>query len=214
MKLCEWVITRYDDGATITTLRVARGGVMANVFYRNPGHDYPMAVRAEGVYLVDQEGRQYLDASGGAAISCLGHGHPEVISAVRDQVEKMAFAHSAFFTNEPQERLAELLSRQFGADGARVYFVSGGSEANETALKMARQYWVALGRRDKRLFISRHQSYHGNTLGALSVSGNMARQPTYGAILQDWPKIDPCYAYRHRRVDETDEEYGRRAAAA
>ena len=183
---------------------------MSNVFYRNPGHLYPLAVRGEGVYLFDQHGRQYLDASGGAAISCLGHGHPEVIEAIREQVGKMAFAHTAFFTNEPQERLADMLSGQFSPEGARIYFLSGGSEANETALKMARQYWVARGQKQKRIFISRQQSYHGNTLGALSVSGNIGRQETYGAILHDWPKIAPCYAYRHQRADETEQEYGRR----
>lgn len=187
---------------------------MSDVFYRQPRHRYPVAVRGEGVYLYDADGRQYLDASGGAAISCLGHGHPEIIDAVQRQAERMAFAHTAFFTNEPQEVLARLLSDQFGETGARVYFLSGGSEANETALKLARQYWVAKGQGNKTVFISRRQSYHGNTLGALSVSGNIGRQKTYGAILHDWPKIAPCYAYRHRRDDEDEEAYGRRAAQA
>ena len=192
---------------------VNQGMFMTGVFYRNPQHDYPEAVKGEGVYLYDSEGRQYLDGSGGAAISCLGHGHPEVIQAVSRQLEEMAFAHTAFFTNRPQEELAEILARQFGEQGARVYFLSGGSEANETALKLARQYWVARGQPEKRIMVSRHQSYHGNTLGALSITGHPGRKETYGPLMHDWPKIQPCYAYRHRREDENEAEYGQRCAA-
>ncbi len=186
---------------------------MAGVFYRNPQHAYPLAVKGEGVYLYDAEGRQYLDGSGGAAISCLGHGHPGVIDAVTRQLENMAFAHTAFFTNQPQEELARILADQFGEEDARVYFLSGGSEANETALKLARQYWVAVGLTDKKLMISRHQSYHGNTLGALSVTGHPGRKETYGPLMHDWPKIAPCYAYRHKREGESDLDYGHRSAA-
>jgi len=190
---------------------------MGSVFYRDPLHDYPMVVRGEGVYLYDANGKQYLDGSGGAAVSCLGHGHPVVISAIQAQVEKLAFAHSMFFTNQPQEELAAKLAARFGRayagnDDARVYFLSGGSEANETAIKLARQYWLAQGREQKYLVISRRQSYHGNTLGALSASGNPARRKVYGPLLHDWPKIDPCYAYRHRRSDESEREYGERVA--
>ena len=143
---------------------------MAKVFYRNPLHDYPMVVRGEGVYLYDDEGRQYLDGSGGAAISCLGHGNRVVIEAIKLQAEKLAFAHTMFFTNQPQEQLASKLVERFGTDDARVYFLSGGSEANETAIKLARQYWLSQGCDNKHLLISRKQSYHGNTLGALSAS--------------------------------------------
>ncbi|MFT5139219.1 MAG: adenosylmethionine-8-amino-7-oxononanoate aminotransferase [Lysobacterales bacterium] len=185
---------------------------MTGVFYREPQHQYPLAVRGEGVYLYDDQGKQYLDGSGGAAISCLGHGHSGVISAVHEQLKKMAFAHTAFFTNQPQEDLSRILSDQFGEPGAKVYFLSGGSESNETALKLARQYWVAVGRKEKKLMISRDQSYHGNTLGALSVTGNRGRQEIYGPLLKDWPKISPCYAYRHQRADETECEYGLRSA--
>lgn len=185
---------------------------MANVFYRNPLQDYPLVVRGEGVYLYDAEGKQYLDGSGGAAISCLGHGNPVVINAIKEQVEKLAFAHTMFFTNQPQEELAEKLAARFGSDDARVYFLSGGSEANETAIKLARQYWLSQGCEQKHLVISRRQSYHGNTLGALSASGNEARRKVYGPLLHDWPKIDPCYEYRHRRENESETEYGVRAA--
>jgi hypothetical protein len=185
---------------------------MAKVFYRNPLHDYPLVVRGEGVYLYDADGKQYLDGSGGAAISCLGHGHRFVINAIKDQVEKLAFAHTMFFTNQPQENLAAKLVERFGRDDARVYFLSGGSEANETAIKLARQYWLSQGEDRKHLVISRQQSYHGNTLGALSASGNPARRKVYGSLLHDWPKISPCYEYRHRRVHESEREYGERVA--
>ena len=187
---------------------------MAKVFYRNPLHDYPMVVRGEGVYLYDAAGNQYLDGSGGAAISCLGHGNRVVIDAIKSQAERLAFAHTMFFTNKPQEELAEKLVERFGKSDARVYFLSGGSEANETAIKLARQYWLSQGCDQKHLVISRRQSYHGNTLGALSASGNEARRKVYGPLLHDWPKITPCYEYRHRRVDESEREYGARVAGA
>jgi adenosylmethionine-8-amino-7-oxononanoate aminotransferase len=192
---------------------------MANVFYRDPRHDYPVALQGNGVYLQDTQGNVYLDGSGGAAITCLGYGHPVVSDAIREQVGKLAFAHTVAFTNEPQERLAERLAQRFlngdaGEEGAKVYFVSGGSEANEAALKLARQYWVARGRESKHLMISRRQSYDGNTLGALALSGNPGRARLYAPLIQPWPKIDPCYAYRHQQADETDEEYGARSAGA
>jgi len=187
---------------------------MASVFYRDPGHDYPVAVRGEGVYVYDADGKQYLDGSGGAAVTCLGHGHPDVIGAIKSQVDQLAYAHTAFFTNEPQEKLAARLAERFGEAGARVYFLSGGSEANETAIKLARQYWLAKGCPDKHIVISREQSYHGNTLGALSLSGNPMRRDIFAPCLHDWPRIEPCYAYRHQQDDETDDEYGERAAQA
>lgn len=187
---------------------------MSSVFYRNPHHVYPKGLRGEGVYLYDTDGRQYLDGSGGAAVSCVGHGHPDVIAAIKAQVDELAYAHTAFFTNEPQERLAEYLAARFGESGARVYFLSGGSEANETAIKLVRQYWVAQGQESKHLIVSRHQSYHGNTLGALSLSGSPGRRDMFAPLLHDWPKIVPCYAYRHQDTGETDEDYGVRAAQA
>ncbi len=192
---------------------------MPNVFYRDPGNDYPIAVRGEGVYVYDANGKQYLDGSGGAAITCLGYHHPEVTRAIIEQVGKLAFAHTTAFTNEPQEKLAAKLAARFAASevgeaGARVYFVSGGSEANETALKLVRQYWVARGRDSKHIMISRQQSYHGNTLGALSLAGNPGRSKMYAPLLQQWPKVDCCYAYRHQRAGESEEAYGARCAAS
>ena len=187
---------------------------MSSVFYRSPGHTYPRGVRGEGVYVYDDTGKQYLDGSGGAAVTCLGHGHKEVIEAIKSQVDELAYAHTSFFTNEPQEKLAARLAERFGETGARVYFLSGGSEANETAIKLARQFWLAKGCPDKHIVISREQSYHGNTLGALSLSGNPMRREIFAPCLHDWPRIAPCYAYRHQKDDETDDEYGERAAQA
>lgn len=187
---------------------------MSQVFYRSPKTQYPMAERADGVYLYDQHNNAYLDGSGGAAVSCLGYNHPQVIAAIKTQLDKVPFAHTAFFTNEPQEVLAQRLADRFPETGGRTYFLSGGSEANETALKLARQYWLARGIDSKYKIISRQQSYHGNTLGALSVSGNAQRRVTYGPMLQDWPRIMPCYSYRHQQADESAEQYARRAANA
>jgi adenosylmethionine-8-amino-7-oxononanoate aminotransferase len=187
---------------------------VSSVFYREPGNVYPRIVRGDGVYLYDDEGHEYLDGSGGAAVCSVGHSHPAVLRAIRKQLEQCAFAHTAFFTNEPQEQLAGILRERFGEADARVYFLSGGSEANETAIKLARQYWVARGEPERTLFISRQQSYHGNTLGALSLSGNPGRRALFGPLLQDWPKIAPCYAYRHQQPDETADDYGLRAANA
>jgi len=185
-----------------------------SVFYRAPASVYRRAVRATGVFIEDDLGRRYIDMSGGAAVSCLGHGHPEIVDAIARQLGTLAFAHTTFFTNEPQELLAAALARRFDEPGARVYFTSGGSEANETALKLAWQYWTARGRPSKKLVISREHSYHGNTFGALSVSGNAARRNASAAPLIDWPRVAPCYAYRERGDRESDQAYAARAADA
>ena len=146
------------------------------VFHRQPGHDYPLAVEGDGPYIVDRDGKRYLDACGGAAVSCLGHSHPAVIAAIKDQLDRIPFVHSAFFTNEASEALAAHLAERAPGDLARVYYVSGGSEANETALKLARQYFLEIGEPERHRFIARRQSYHGNTLGALAVGGNFLRR--------------------------------------
>lgn len=187
---------------------------MSSVFYRSPKKIYPRGVRGDGVYVFDDTGKQYLDACGGAAVSCLGHAHPVVIDALKAQVDRLAYAHTAFFTNEPQEQLAAKLADRFDEPDARAYFLSGGSEANETAIKLCRQYWLAKGRDDKYIIISRDRSYHGNTLGALSLSGHEGRRKIYEPLLLDWPRIDPCYAYRHRTDTESEAEYGLRSAHA
>ncbi len=172
-----------------------------------------MAVRGEGMYLYDADDRQYLDMSGGAAVSCLGHGHPDVVRAVQEQAAKLAFAHTAFFTNEPQEDLAERLANRFAEKDARIWFTSGGSESNETALKIAWQYWRTQGQPDKTIIISRQFSYHGGTLGATSISGSVFRRTPYERVLHDWPRISACYAWRHKLDEETERQYGHRMAA-
>ena len=187
---------------------------MSYVFHRQSKGALPVASRGEGPYVIDQAGKRYIDASGGAAVSCLGHSHPAVIQAIKDQVDKIPFAHTAFFTNEPAERLAEHLIQRAPGDLARVYYVSGGSEANETALKLARQYFLEIGQPERHRFIARLQSYHGNTLGALAVGGNMWRREPYNPLLIETTHIEPCYAYRHKQEGESLEEYGIRAADA
>lgn len=185
---------------------------MSHVFHRHPRQRYPIAVRGDGVYVIDSEGKRYLDASGGAAVSCLGHSHSTVIRAIKDQVDRLPYAHTSFFTNEPSEELADFLIERAPKGLSRVYFVSGGSEANETALKLARQFFVEKGEPQRSRFIARRQSYHGNTLGALAVGGNMARRGMFEPLLIEVSHIAPCYAYREQRDGESDEAYGQRAA--
>jgi adenosylmethionine-8-amino-7-oxononanoate aminotransferase len=189
-----------------------RPAELSAVFYRAPTHRYPRAVSASGMRITDESGKRYLDMSGGAAVSCLGHGHPQVVEAIRQQVGTLAFAHTAFFTNEPQEDLAGRIAARFAEPGARVYFASGGSEANETVLKLAWQYWAARGQPDKKVIIARDHSYHGNTFGALSASGNDMRRRASAAPLIDWPRIPPCYEYRERRGGQSQDDYATAAA--
>lgn len=174
--------------------------------------DPPLAVGGEGCFLFDAAGRRYLDASGGAAVSCLGHGHRAVIEAIQRQAAKLAYAHTSFFSNEPMEALADFLVERAPGDLSKVYFVSGGSEAVEASLKLARQYFVERGEPQRARFIARRQSYHGNTLGALAVGGNEARRRQFAPLLIEVPRISACYEYRERRAGESLEAYGLRAA--
>jgi len=162
--------------------------------------------------LFDAAGKAYIDASGGAAVSCLGHGHPDVIAALHRQVDKLAYAHTGFFTSEAAEELAELLIADAPAGLSHVYLVSGGSEAVESALKMVRQYFVEKGQPQRRYIIARRQSYHGNTLGALAAGGNEMRRAQFKPLLIETHHIDPCYAYRLQRAGESDEAYAERMA--
>ncbi len=186
---------------------------MSYVFHRNPKHQYPTAVAGDGPYLIDATGKRYLDGSCGAAVSCLGHSDHEVRDAIKRQLDRLAFAHTSFFTNEPMEALAEDLIRHAPSGMARVYFVSGGSEAMEAALKLARQYFVEIGEPGRRHVIARRQSYHGNTLGALSAGGNLWRRKQFEPLLVDVTHVSPCYAYRGKQPGETDEAYGKRLVA-
>jgi len=187
---------------------------MTHILHRSPNAVMPVAITGSGVEIVDAEGRRYLDASGGAAVSCLGHGHPDVLAAMRRQLEALAYAHTSFFTTEVAERLADRLIEDAPPGISHVYLVSGGSEAIEAALKMARQYFVEIGQPERRHVIARRQSYHGNTLGALAVGGNAWRRAQFEPLLIETHHIDPCYAYRMRREGESDADYAARAAQA
>ena len=187
---------------------------MTHILHRSPNAVMPVAVSGSGVEIVDAEGRRYLDASGGAAVSCLGHGHAEVLAAMRKQLDTIAYAHTSFFTTEVAERLAHRLIEDAPPGLAHVYLVSGGSEAIEAALKMARQYFVEIGEPQRRHVIARRQSYHGNTLGALAVGGNAWRRAQFEPLLIKTHHIDPCYAYRLQREGESDGDYAMRAAQA
>mgnify|MGYP003615312469 CR=1 FL=1 len=183
-----------------------------HVFHRHLHVTPPTAVAGHGVYLVDQDGKQYIDASGGAAVSCLGHGHPAVLAAMHAQIDSLAYAHTSFFTTDVAERLADQLVKTAPDSLNHVYFVSGGSEAMEAALKMARQYFVEIGAPQRTKFIARRQSYHGNTLGVLAIGGNQWRRAPFAPILMDATHVAPCYAYRDQAEDETPEQYGQRLA--
>ena len=184
---------------------------MTHVFHRDPRLKYPVAVRGEGAYLYDRDGKRYLDASGGAAVSCLGHSDPAVIGAIQRQLEKLPFAHTSFFSNEPMEALADALIARAPKSFDKVYFVSGGSEAIEAALKLARQYFVEKGEPQRAHIIGRRQSYHGNTLGALR------RRQRGGASSssRSWIKtthVSPLLRVSRQDRLETDAAYGERLA--
>ncbi|MEL6118481.1 MAG: aspartate aminotransferase family protein [Pseudomonadota bacterium] len=184
---------------------------MSHVFPRHTKADLPVAAGGDGPYLIDSTGKRYLDC-GDAAVSCLGHSNASVVKAVQDQVAQIAFAHSGFMTSEPAEALADLLIANAPGDLDRVYFVSGGSEAAESAIKLARQYFTERGEPERRHIIARKQSYHGNTLGALSAGGNEWRRAQFAPILVEMSHISACYEYVDRREDESSFEYGQRVA--
>jgi len=183
-----------------------------HVFHRHLLHTPPVAVSGRGVWITDSSGQEYLDASGGAAVSCLGHGHPDVLAAMHAQIDRLAYAHTSFFTTGVAEELAAHLVGHAPPGMSHAYFVSGGSEGVEAALKMARQYFVETGQPQRSHFIARRQSYHGNTLGALSVGGNEWRRQPFAPILIPATHVSPCYPYREQRGDETPQQYGLRLA--
>jgi adenosylmethionine-8-amino-7-oxononanoate aminotransferase len=176
-----------------------------SLFSRNLHKHYPIAVRGEGCWIVDAEGRRYLDASGQAAVVNIGHGVPEIGRAMAEQSGRIAFAHTTQFHSERAEKLAArilaIAPRNF-RDGGRVYFTSGGSEATETAIKLARQYFLESGEPSRYRVLARRQSYHGSTLGALSVSGNVARRAPYSPLISEWGHVAPCFCY-HCPFDKT-----------
>ena len=185
---------------------------MSHVFPRHTKEIVPTAMYGEGCYLFDDKGKRYFDGSGGAAVSCLGHNDPEIIAAVKEQVDKLAFAHTRFFTSDPTEKLADLLIENAPKNIDRVYFVSGGSEAVEAAIKLARQYHLEKGNNKRKHVIARRQSYHGNTLGALAVGGNEWRRKQFSPLLININHIAPCYEYIDKSEIESAFEYGQRVA--
>ncbi len=185
---------------------------MSHVFPRHSKSLPPIGLTGIGAYLVDEHGNHYLDGSGGAAVSCLGHSDQDVVDAIKNQLDQMAFAHTSFLSSAPAEALADLLIAHAPPGLERVYFVSGGSEAVEAALKMARQYYVEIGQPERSKIIARRQSYHGNTLGALAVGGNAWRRAQFDPLLIDVSHIAPCYAYREQRPGEGEVDFGLRMA--
>ena len=201
-----------DPSKKKAAMRIAESSIL----HRSLKNDLPVAARGTGAYLFDADGRDYIDACGGAAVSSLGHAHPAPIAAIQAQAGKLAYAHSAFFTNEPAERLAAELIRRTppGFGEGRAMFSGSGSEAIEGALKLARQYHLERGEAKRARFIARDMAYHGATLGALAVGGHKARRATYGPMLIDVGRIPACYAYRGQAIGESVEAYGLRVADA
>jgi adenosylmethionine-8-amino-7-oxononanoate aminotransferase len=187
--------------------------ILSNVFHRSAMSVPPVVVGGEGIYLIGADGRRYIDACGGAAVSSLGHGHPAVVAAIAEQARTIAYAHTGAFTTQAAEELATLIAAQCPGALDRVWFTSSGSEAIEAAIKLARQYHLERGDTARTRLIARRQSYHGNTLGALAAGGNAARRAAYEPLLIDVSLIDPCFAYRYAQSGETPEAYGQRAAA-
>jgi len=185
-----------------------------HVFHRSTGARPPVAARGQGIFLIDAHGRRYIDACGGAAVSCLGHGHPEVVAALADQAARLEYAHTGFFTTEAAEELATLIAEMSPGRLDRVWYTGSGSEAVEAALKLARQYHLERGDPGRSRVIARRLSYHGNTLGALAAGGSAWRRAPYEPLLIDVALVDPCFEYRFAEPGETPEVYGRRLADA
>jgi adenosylmethionine-8-amino-7-oxononanoate aminotransferase len=185
--------------------------VPGHVFGRSAG-PLPVAASGEGCYIIDADGKRYLDGSGGAAVSCLGHSDPDVRAAIHGQLDRIAFAHTGFFTSQAAEDLADRLVANAPDGIDKVYLLSGGSEAVEAAIKLARQYYLETGQPERRHLIARRQSYHGNTLGALAAGGNAWRREKYQPLLVETHHIAPCFEYHFRDEDESAVDYGQRVA--
>jgi len=190
---------------------------MTHLINRAFNQDYPTVAGGKGTRLIDTNGKSYLDASGGAAVSSIGHGHPKVVAAIKKQVDEIAYAHTSFFTSKPAEDLADWLIARAPEGFGRVAFVSGGSEAVEGAVKLTRQVHVDRGEPQRSHFIARRQSYHGGTIGLIALAGPKSTRKTFEPVFGDamsMSHIPPCYAYRNKRDDESEADYGIRAARA
>ena len=180
---------------------------MSRVLHRSAATP-PIAVRGEGLLLHLADGTEIIDASGGAAVACLGHGNQRVAKAIADQAGKLAYAHTGFFSSEPAEALADIVLDGSPGGLTHAYFCSSGSEGTEAALKLARQYFLEIGQPAREKFIARRQSYHGNTLGALAAGGNAMRRAPYAPILAPaFSHVSPCFSYRFQNAGETDAQY-------
>ncbi|MBO6721461.1 MAG: aspartate aminotransferase family protein [Roseitalea sp.] len=182
-----------------------------HVFGRGAG-PLPVAARGDGCTIIDADGKRYLDGSGGAAVSCLGHSDPDVRAAIHAQLDRIAFAHTGFFSSEAAEGLADRLAANAPEGIGKVYLLSGGSEAVEAAIKLARQYFLEIGQPERRHRIARRQSYHGNTLGALAAGGNAWRREKYQPLLVETHHIAPCFEYHFCDAGESAVDYGQRVA--
>jgi adenosylmethionine-8-amino-7-oxononanoate aminotransferase len=185
---------------------------MTHVLHRSIGHHYPVAVSGSGVLIRDAAGRDYIDASGGAAVSCLGHSNADVRAAMHAQLDKLAYAHTSFFTSEAAEELADDLVAHAPDGLDHAFFISGGSEAIEAALKLARQYFVERGETKRKYLIARRQSYHGITLGALAIGGRERQRAQFAPLLIETHHVSPAYEYRGRRPNESAQAYCERLA--
>src|SRR5207302_8457724 len=194
----------------LTVMSVSKSRVLHRSLRETP----PKAVGGEGVWLTGEDGRRILDASGGAAVSCLGHQHPRVLEAMSRQAAKLAYAHTGFFSSEPAEALADHLLGDEPGGLAYAYFVSGGSEAIEASIKLARQYFIERGEPKRQHFIARRQSYHGNTLGALASGGNAWRREPYAPLLSSaFSHVTPAFAYHEKGDHESEADFVARLAA-
>src|SRR5437773_9355265 len=190
------------------------GARNSRVLHRSLRETPPNAIGGDGVWLIAEDGRRILDASGGAAVSCLGHQHPRVLEAISRQASKLAYAHTSFFSSEPAEALADRLLGDEPGGLAYAYFVSGGSEAIEASIKLARQYFIESGQPQRQRFIARRQSYHGNTLGALAAGGNAWRREPYAPLLSSaFSHVTPAFAYHEKRDSESEADFVARLAA-
>ena len=190
------------------------GASRSRVLHRSLREIPPKAIGGEGVWLIGEDGRRILDASGGAAVSCLGHQHPRVLEAMSRQASKLAYAHTSFFSSEPAEALADKLVGHEPGGLAYAYFVSGGSEAIEAGIKLARQYFIETGQPQRQRFIARRQSYHGNTLGALAAGGNAWRREPYAPLLSSaFSHVTPAFAYHEKHDSESEADFVARLAA-
>ncbi len=187
---------------------------MSHVLHRSITARPPVVLRGEGLKLYLADGREIIDASGGAAVACLGHGNERVKAAIINQMNEFSYAHTGFFSSSAAEKLAEILVGDHPGNLTHAFFVSSGSEAMESALKLARQYFIEKGEPQRVHYISRRQSYHGNTFGALAASGNLARRTPYEDVLPThFSRVSPCFPFHYQKPHETDTNYIARLAA-